>query len=51
MNSPAILEPHLIDDMEWFSISELPELMIPHHRIGLEAILSGTAYTEFNVAP
>lgn len=50
-NSPEVLEPELIDDLAWFSIAELPEPMIPHHRIGLEAILSGTGYTEFDVAP
>ena len=50
-NVPEILEPNLIDDMAWFSLDELPDLLIPHHRIALEVIQSWKSYIEFDVAP
>jgi 8-oxo-dGTP diphosphatase len=50
-NAPSILEPDLIQDMQWFPIDDLPDLFIPHHRLGLEAILAQTSYVEFDVAP
>jgi ADP-ribose pyrophosphatase YjhB (NUDIX family) len=50
-NSPDILEPHLIDDMAWFPITELPEPMIPSHKIWLDALKRGIAYSELDVAP
>lgn len=48
-NSPAIIEPDLATDLAWFSIDDLPEPMIPHHKTGLEAILHGVAYTEIDI--
>ena len=48
-NSPAIIEPDLATDLAWFSIDDLPEPMIPHHKTGLEAILQGVAYTEIDI--
>jgi hypothetical protein len=50
-NVPEILEPNLIDDMAWFSLDDLPDLLIPHHRIALDAIKSKKSYIEFDVAP
>jgi 8-oxo-dGTP pyrophosphatase MutT (NUDIX family) len=32
-NAPENLEPRLATDMAWFPIAELPEPMIPHHKI------------------
>ena len=39
-NAPENLEPDLADEIGWFPISELPEPMIPHHKIALEALLA-----------
>jgi len=50
-NVPEILEPNLIDDMAWFSVDNLPDLLIPHHRIGLESLYAWKSYTEFDIAP
>lgn len=44
---PEILEPHLATDLAWFPIDALPELMVPHHRLALEAIENGVSYQEF----
>ncbi len=49
--APAILEPHLVTDIGWFERDALPEPMIPHHRIALEALDKGIGYTEYDVAP
>jgi 8-oxo-dGTP diphosphatase len=48
-NAPAIIEPDLATDLAWFPIAELPEPMIPHHKTGLEAILTWIAYTEIDI--
>ena len=50
-NAPENLEPNLIDDIAWFPIAELPEPMIPHHKIALESLLAWKGYTEFDIAP
>lgn len=38
--NPEIREKNLADDLAWFPIDSLPELLIPHHKIALEKILS-----------
>ena len=32
-NAPAIMESHLASDLAWFSLSDLPEPMIPQHKV------------------
>ncbi len=49
--APAILEPHLATDIGWFEYDDLPEPMIPHHRVALSAIMNWDGYTEYDVAP
>ena len=36
--APEILEPHLMTEIGWFDIDDLPTPMIPHHRVALEAL-------------
>ncbi len=45
---PEILEKNLATDMAWFPISSLPEPIIPHHKIALEAILQEIPYQEID---
>lgn len=48
---PTICETKNISDMAWFPLSQLPEMMIPHHREALYALKQGESYREFDVAP
>lgn len=50
-NIPEIQEPHLAEKMQWFSIDALPDQMIPHHTIALEALQEDIPYTEYDIAP
>ncbi len=50
-HAPDILEPHLMTDIWWFTRDALPEPMIPHHRVALDAITSWVSYVEYDVAP
>ena len=49
-NAPEILEPNLATDLAWFPIDTLPEPMIPHHKIGLQAIIEKIGYVEVDVS-
>ncbi len=48
---PEILEPKLATDIAWFHTDELPELMIPHHKIALSGITQEKSYIEFDTLP
>ncbi len=48
-NSPEILETHLATDLAWFPITELPEPMVPQHKVGLKAILDHIGYVEMDM--
>ena len=48
-NAPEILEANLATDLAWFSIDDLPEPMIPHHKTWLNAILKKIPYTEIDL--
>jgi 8-oxo-dGTP diphosphatase len=50
-HSPEILEPNLATDIGWFTHDALPEPIIPHHRVALNAIMNWVWYTEYDVAP
>lgn len=45
-----IMEPDKCDDLQWFSISELPEKTIHHERGVIESIKQGLNYSEINAA-
>lgn len=45
------VEPHKCDDLAWFSVSELPEAMIPFVRLVLIDIVNGTSYSEYVTEP
>ena len=48
---PEILEKNLASDLAWFSLDNLPEPIIPHHKEALKALQKNIFYTEFNTAP
>ena len=50
-NAPDILEPNLATDIGWFEYDSLPDPLIPHHKLALEAISSWIWYSEYDVAP
>ncbi len=50
-NIPEIQEPHLAEKMAWFPLDSLPDHIIPHHALALEALEKGIAYSEYDIAP
>jgi ADP-ribose pyrophosphatase YjhB (NUDIX family) len=44
---PVNTEPHRCDDLRWFSLSRLPENLIPYVRRGLHNALAGVPFDEF----
>lgn len=44
---PHNAEPHMHDQIAWFSLDELPENTIPSVRAALEAIQAGKQFTEY----
>ena len=40
-------EPNKCDDLGWFSISDLPQNVVPYVRFGIEAYHKGLSYSEF----
>ncbi len=45
---PINAEPDKCDDIQWFSVTGLPENMIPKTKSALEHYLAGKNYSEFN---
>lgn len=43
---PMINEPHLCDDMKWFSLNDLPSNTIPYVRKAIEDFQNGVIYAE-----
>ncbi len=46
---PTIMEPHKCDDLQWCSMQELPDKVMPHVRRILEAIDRGETFSEFDL--
>ena len=46
--TPHNTEPEKCDDLQFFSLDNLPSNMVPHMRAVIEAYNSGEKYTEFN---
>ena len=46
--TPRNTEPHLCDDLSWFSLDALPPNTIPHIRAALESYKKGKGYCEFD---
>lgn len=44
---PRNTEPHKCDDLRWFSLSNLPENMVPYVRKAIKHYFAGTMYSEF----
>ncbi len=45
---PKVMEPDECDDVRWFPLRSLPENMIPKSKAGLEHVLQGTTFSEFD---
>lgn len=48
---PEICEPELAEKCAWFPLDNLPEYIVPHHKVALEALQEDIAYTEYDTAP
>lgn len=48
---PEILEKKLISDLKWFSLSDLPSHISPHHLYAIEAMKQWKHYIEIDVTP
>ena len=46
---PRNMEPHKHDDLQWFDLDALPELLTPGTRAILEGYKSGTQYAEITL--
>jgi len=44
---PKIMEPHKCDDLGWFSLSNLPDNVIPYIRQAINCVLDNKFYSEF----
>lgn len=44
---PTIMEPHKCDEMKWFSVNELPPMIIDHVLQSIENIENRIDYSEF----
>lgn len=44
---PINKEPHKCDDLSWFSLSELPENLLPYVRQAIECSIYNIFYSEF----
>ncbi len=44
---PKIMEPHKCDDLNWFSLSNLPDNVIPYIRQAVNCVLTNKFYSEF----
>ena len=49
LGTPENIEPQKHDDLAWFPIDALPDKMVPHHRMALEALLNDEFYKEYDV--
>ena len=45
----ANTEPHKCDDIQWFSVSALPENMMHHVRAAIESVENGVTYSELGL--
>lgn len=45
-NTPSIQEPEKCDDMQWFPLATLPEMIVPHQRSFLTNLSSHNSYRE-----
>jgi 8-oxo-dGTP diphosphatase len=48
IGEPVNKEPHKHDDMAWFPLNNLPENLLPRHRLALESIDKGLLYSELS---
>ena len=46
---PRNAEPNKASEIAWFPLDALPENITPYHKIGIEKILDGATYHEFEV--
>jgi len=44
---PKIMEPHKCDDLNWFSLTNLPDNVIPYIRQVINCVLTNKFYSEF----
>jgi len=44
---PKIMEPNKCDDLRWFSLSNLPDNVIPYIRQAINCVLTNKFYSEF----
>lgn len=49
MGQPSNIEEHLHEEAEWFSLNDLPDSIVPHHREAIEAMKHKTYYREYDV--